>query len=159
MCHVDSLSILEHCISFLFSSSGWWATREPSQLIQSSTKSLGTWWVQELHYNHSICVCLEPHTHICLQIIYTWVLFCITFVLWVHACPHHTILTFLILTVFTIWNVSPDVGWCWLAQVHITEGRFLLFTLFIQQIGRALLGLTHLSSSNLRKSTLALDGD
>lgn len=39
----------------------WWATGEPSWLIQSSTKRLGTWWVQDLHYNHCICVLVPTH--------------------------------------------------------------------------------------------------
>lgn len=53
--HLDVLSVLERCICFLFSSSSWWATGELSQLILSSTKSLGTWWIQELHYNGCVC--------------------------------------------------------------------------------------------------------
>lgn len=54
------LSIREHCISFC-----WWATGEPWRLIQSGTKSLGTWWVQELHYNHCVCVWACTHAQMC----------------------------------------------------------------------------------------------
>lgn len=59
-----ALSILEHYICFLFFSLCWWATGEPSWLIQNSTKSLGTWWVQELHYI-IISVCACTHAQMC----------------------------------------------------------------------------------------------
>lgn len=62
--HLHMLSVVEHCICFLFSSSYWWATREPSLLIQSSTKSLGTWWVQELHYNHYLFALESMHSYV-----------------------------------------------------------------------------------------------